>query len=87
MIRLDNDWEFTKQWSEAFAEWKCEGKAVRKPGPGKQLFGLLYIDIVDICQRIIIVCLQVRNHRGAELCADTVIDCVYDAVSVAALFR
>ena len=59
-----------------------EGEAIRKSGLGKQFFGLLYIDIVDIRQRIIIVCLQVRNHRGAELCADTVIDCVYDAVSV-----
>ena len=46
MIRLDNDWEFTEQWSEEFAEWKCEGEAVRLPHTSRML-GLHYIDPQD----------------------------------------
>ena len=46
MIRLDNDWEFTEQWSEEFAEWKCEGEAVRLPHTNRML-GLHYIDPND----------------------------------------
>ena len=46
MIRLDNDWEFTEQWSEDFAEWKCEGEAIRLPHTNRML-GLHYIDPKD----------------------------------------
>ena len=37
MIRLNNDWEFTEQWSESFAEWKTEGQPVRLPHTSRML--------------------------------------------------
>ena len=46
MIRLDNDWEFTEQWSDAFAEWKEAGTPVRLPHTNREL-GLHYIDPHD----------------------------------------
>ena len=46
MIRLDNDWEFTEQWSEEFAQWKTDGTPVRLPHTNRML-GLHYIDPHD----------------------------------------
>lgn len=46
MIRLNNDWEFTETWSEAFAEGNGAAKAVRLPHTCKEL-PLHYIDPKD----------------------------------------
>ena len=37
MIRLDNNWEFTEKWSDAFARFEGEAKAVRLPHNVREL--------------------------------------------------
>ncbi len=46
MIRLNNEWEFTEQWSNAFAEWKEPGTSVRLPHTNR-ILPLHYIDSMD----------------------------------------
>ena len=37
MIRLDNNWEFTEKWSDAFARFEGEAEAVRLPHNVREL--------------------------------------------------
>ena len=67
MIRLDNDWEFTEQWSEEFAQWKTDGTPVRLPHTNRML-GLHYIDPHDyemICgyRRLLPVSEDMKGRR------------------------
>ena len=43
MIRLNNNWEFTEHWSEAFAAWEESGENIRLPHTTK-ILPLHYID-------------------------------------------
>lgn len=67
MIRLNNDWEFTNEWNEEFAEGKGEALAVRIPHTVKEL-PLHYADAKDyqmICgyRRILPVDADMKGKR------------------------